>query len=160
MGSGEFFMIACLSTQSLEELQEKYKYRLSLPDKEKFRVSNKCRACQKLVNEHTIVVYVSYWTPHLWYPIHKECVEDYKKLETIWCQTIDADCNDCKFFERDKIQGDFKALFREIFPSIKGSKGYCSKRNGTVIACANHCSRFPCFEHRKQDELNQLKCGN
>jgi hypothetical protein len=52
------------------------------------------------------------------------------------CQEIDANCNDCKFFERVELVG--KGIF----------KGKCNKKNIEVLAYPCFYSGHYCFEHR------------
>ena len=48
-----------------------------------------------------------YWGPHsvdgvpVRFPVHKACKQQAMKDEAYECQVIDADCNDCRHFDRD-----------------------------------------------------------
>jgi len=109
-----------------------------------------CRHCQKPIKEEDFAVHSGYWFPHTWYPCHKGCLSELAGTEAYDCQVIDADCNDCKHFERGKQVNASGTLSRTLFPAIGTKPGYCSKRSCNVEATPNHCSNFPCFEHRKK----------
>lgn len=81
---------------------------------------------------------MGYWA---WgeYPCHKSCKEEGYKQEAYLCQCIDADCNDCKFFQR----GEY------VKPPYKCFRGYCSKLNKPTVAFAVTATNHECFVHRK-----------
>lgn len=85
----------------------------------------------------------AYWTPHTKYPVHKACKGAAMKTEAYECQLIDADCNDCRHFQRDTS-----------FVSQKGHRppslpGHCLKFDRPTKAQPNTCTMHPCFEHRR-----------
>lgn len=93
-----------------------------------------CHFCEKIVETQSVVS--SYWSGNK-FACHKDC----KKLsieETAFiCQNIDADCNDCKFFQRGRL----------IEPGVFA--GHCLKFNNATMAYPNTATGKPCFEHRK-----------
>jgi hypothetical protein len=102
------------------------------------KISNLCNHCNSAIDKDDFIYYAGYWTPHLWKPVHKHCFKEAKELETIACQEIDADCNDCKYFQREK----------EISKGI--SIGVCSKFNNKQKSHVNTFTGKKCFEHRKK----------
>lgn len=103
----------------------------------KYKISNKCRYCNKQVEEDSIIETQSYWQP-LGFPFihvsHKDCKAEGYKEEAKACQEIDSDCNDCKHFKRDK-----------------GNSGICLKTGLEVKAAVNHSTLHSCFEHRRSN---------
>ena len=95
-------------------------------------ISDKCYVCHKKIDRKNFDVKVSYWRA-LWVPTHKDCS---MKQDIVSCHKIDADCNDCKHFLREKMET------RGIF------SGKCKKFNKEVKAYPNFCSNRSCFEHR------------
>lgn len=95
--------------------------------------STNCRYCGKYISPEDFTITYSYWSAH-WYPSHKHCHQAGTKQEAYDCQLIDADCNDCKYFRRDKF----------IY-------GTCQKFNKPTEAYSNHCSGYKCFEHRRNE---------
>lgn len=101
-------------------------------------ISNVCGWCDNKITDATFDYFGGYWQPNLWRPVHKWCKSEYKNFEAIECQTIDADCNDCKYFIRGK-------------EAAKGVwHGECSKFNKPTIANSVFASGHTCFVHRKQ----------
>ena len=103
-----------------------------------------CRGCRLpiLPGEPRSEV-AAYWTPHAKYAVHKACKTLAIKTEAFECQLIDADCNDCKHFERDltwqKREGS----------SGGGQPGRCQKFGKPTRAWPNTCTGHACFEHRR-----------
>lgn len=94
-----------------------------------------CRYCDKPV-ENGVTTH-SYWNaiPFL---CHAECKDAGYKQEAYECQVLDADCNDCKHFQRGPMLS-------------KGAwEGVCLKDNTPTKAYPNFASCHPCFEHRRQ----------
>lgn len=101
---------------------------------------NICTGCEKELTRDNIDIIMGYWHPFSWRAVHKDCAKAAKDREVHWCQSIDADCNDCKHFERIKLIG----------ASTPASYlGNCKKFNKETIAYVNLCTRHECFEHRK-----------
>lgn len=99
----------------------------------KWIISDRCYVCGKKLTQEDFEIKYTYWKG-CWAGTHKECqMADLVKE----CQTIDADCNDCKHFERKE------RVSNQIF------KGNCLKLNKETTAYPNFCSGHECFEHRK-----------
>ncbi len=94
-----------------------------------------CRYCGQLVR-HDAAITHGYWTG-LPFLCHQACREAGQKDEARECQTIDADCNDCRFFERGKLAA------KEIWT------GYCAHWQGPTRAFPKKWTGRPCFVHRK-----------
>lgn len=101
------------------------------------QIKNICGWCEKQISENDFDYFAAHWTPHTWRPVHRFCKKEYQDFEIKKCQTIDADCNDCKYFERTKSLGTGMAL------------GNCKKFNKETKAYVNYCRGMKCFEHRK-----------
>ncbi len=109
-----------------------------------------CRGCNLIIDDvKDFEIVNGYWFPYSLFPVHSTCRNTCITTEAYDCQCIDKDCNDCKFFDRNKQDDNFIMLERALFPRMNGIKGFCTKRNCTVLACPNHCSGFDCFVHRK-----------
>ncbi len=112
----------------------------------------------------------------MWHPAHKDCADLQTRDTAHICQTLDANCNDCKHFERGKVATrclapnmEFQFLPLQIKPfsknlpagapidpltifdklHIAGDRGFCHKHKATVLAQVNFAANMPCFEHRK-----------
>lgn len=99
---------------------------------------NPCRYCDKPIEGEPART-LAYWsqTPCV---CHPECKQAGERQEAIDCQTIDADCNDCKHFERGS----------EIVRSIpKGFSGRCAKFDRPTAAYPKTWTGRECFEHRR-----------
>ncbi len=96
-----------------------------------------CGWCEKEITENDFDYFAGYWTGHSWRPVHKDCKKEYKDTEVKDCQKIDADCNDCKHFERIRSLGTGIA------------SGNCKKFKKETIAYVNYSRGMKCFEHRK-----------
>jgi hypothetical protein len=114
-----------------------------------------CRYCHKPIEDGKQVKTLAYWnkTPDF---CHVECRLQGEREEAIECQTIDADCNDCAYYQRgkiaDKVINKIKTPKGEIKEVIFNPQiyvgGHCIKLNKTVEASPNKWSGLPCFEHR------------
>lgn len=114
-----------------------------------FKVSTTCRHCNKEISEDDFAVHYGYWTPML-FAVHKSCQQECKQLEAYLCQSIDADCNDCKYFKRGKSESDKMInTSRAMFAKLKVQEGHCLKYDMATVASSNTCSAMECFEHRK-----------
>lgn len=103
--------------------------------------SSRCRASGQILTKENIDIYVGYWTPNCWFPIHKDLLKEHKRSEAYECQKIDCSCNDCAHFKREV-----------------GSSGHCEVLNKKVIAYSNTCcpENSECFLHRRdQEEMKQ-----
>jgi len=109
-----------------------------------------CRYCKLGIKEGEEVETHGYWCKieEKLYS-HKECKTEGLKKESFDCQCIDKDCNDCKFFEREKFDKKLSDN-RRIFPRTGGFKGLCKKfNNKETKAFPNYCSNHECFAHRR-----------
>ena len=92
--------------------------------------SKTCRGCSwPILKENDFAIWVTYWRSIL-FPSHKGCL-DLIKEEAYECQKIDADCNDCGHFKREK-----------------GLHGLCLKKNVPMVARPVFASGYECFVHR------------
>lgn len=142
----EIFKRLCFGEQV--EIPETLKPKLG-----KFRTSftNKCRACDGDIAADDFDIHVGYWTPNLWFPIHKGCAQTYRSAEAYECQLIDRNCNDCRHFKRGQTAKVVADVSRLLLPRINEHVGFCEKNQAQVFASPNHCTGMPCFEHRKAD---------
>lgn len=98
--------------------------------------SKYCHASGKLLTKETITVYSSYWKA-VWFPCHKDHLQELTQENNYLCQVLDASCNDCKYFERgERIDN-------------RSSNGMCKKLDTPVVAIVNWPMHMDCFEHRK-----------
>ncbi len=88
--------------------------------------------------------------------INKNKVRVVSKESILELQKIDANCNDCKYMERDvEKYKSFDHLYTEngkvTNPSYRVLYGNCRKKNTSVSFIANICQMDTqkCFEHRK-----------
>ena len=58
-----------------------------------------CRYCSKPVSDADAGVTHSYWKG-MKFLCHKNCKAAGEKAEALECQTLDADCNDCRHYKR------------------------------------------------------------
>ncbi len=115
-----------------------------------------CRYCEKLVNQSERDVTHSYWKG-LPFVCHKACKDAGRKQEAFDCQCIDADCNDCKFFQRGAVVKKLLSAIQDGKPTQKLVnceivKGHCLKLNKPTLASPNQWSGLECFEHRRANE--------
>lgn len=123
-----------------------------------------CRFCDKSIEPQELSFVNSYWGGHgsfiksfehsgktinvaaeTKYPCHRSCKREGLRRQAYDCQCIDADCNDCKYFERD---GDDLSLS----PKSPVFTGLCLKFSKPTRACPQLCTMHSCFEHRRNDE--------
>lgn len=93
-------------------------------------LKNECYFCKepiKSVKECEIIN--SFWST-LWRPCHTKCLPKYKEM-CIEQQTIDTNCNDCKFLNREE------STCNKLNKKVKPSNNYCQPEN------------INCFVHRK-----------
>jgi hypothetical protein len=65
-----------------------------------------CKHCGEEIKAEDFDYSAGYWTPNLWRPYHKSCKKEAASKEAVSCQTLDANCNDCKCFKREKIESE------------------------------------------------------
>jgi hypothetical protein len=106
----------------------------------KWVVGTTCRYCHKPVKRNEAVITHSYWNA-VWQVAHKACDADGRKAEAYECQIIDADCNDCKHFNRgESLASGVSAAW----------SGQCLKYDKPVVAYPNKATGNECFEHRRE----------
>lgn len=125
-----------------------------------------CRFCGEEVSRESAGVIVGYWKP-IWFIAHKECEVPGKQEEAFECQCIDADCNDCGYFNRGKFNKSADAKDYRIFTGdpekdaaeqkkyigdllfIDSYDGNCMKYDRPASAWPKSARMLPCFKHRK-----------
>lgn len=100
-----------------------------------------CRYCSKPVAPADAVVTHSYWQG-MKFVSHKACKVAGEKAEALECQTIDADCNDCRHFRRGQLVG------KEVW------SGHCQKYDRETRAYPKKWTGRECFEHRRAESPN------
>lgn len=114
-----------------------------------------CRYCNQPINSNPDKTR-SYWSA-IEFDCHAGCKVAGERAETLECQTVDADCNDCKHYQRGKLAPKVVSLLHrkdgttaEVVhnPNIYIG-GTCSKFNRIVTASPNKWSGLECFEHRR-----------
>lgn len=93
-----------------------------------------CRYCDKPITEGVNVF--SYWSA-VRFQAHAACAVEGYRQEAYDCQVLDADCNDCRQFQRGRLVS--KGIW----------SGRCAKTDNEVRAYPNFCSGHACFEHRR-----------
>jgi hypothetical protein len=95
-----------------------------------WKPSNICCVSGAQLTERNIDIKISYWTPFIWKPIHKDLKQSAMKIEALSCQEIDMSCNDCAFLIR--------------------SEKHCSLLNKevTIVPNTSHPQNINCFKHR------------
>lgn len=112
-------------------------------------VMNLCRYCGLELLPVDSVKTVSYWNEQTYY-CHRVCKVAGERQEAIDCQTIDADCNDCKHFKRGRLTRPAT----DTAPGSGSFTGQCLKFNKPTIATVKLSTGHECFEHRRlQPEL-------
>lgn len=115
--------------------ENEQQYIASLPDR--------CRGCGKNGCDDYVA---PYWKYHIHtkqgpckpkHRVHKSCKQKVISKTAYECQKIDADCNDCRHFQRGEYLGN------DVW------QGMCKKYGRSTKAYPNYCSNHPCFEHRK-----------
>ena len=116
---------------------------------------NICRYCNKPIDNNAVKT-LSYWGK-LPFVCHAECRVKGEQDEAISCQTIDADCNDCKHYQRGQISPSLISKVKTqdgriedvIFKPEIFINGFCRRFNKPTVAQPNKCTLMQCFEHRK-----------
>jgi hypothetical protein len=142
-----------------------------------------CRGCDAVIEAGAFAVWNTYWTA-MWAPCHAGCREEGMRAEAFECQCIDADCNDCRHFQRGVVTNPEMVPNPQIFMpiqkadvvkpvpgtpvypadvmkrmSIAGVRGNCLKFSRTVIANPKRASCNPCFEHRRSPVVATTTLG-
>jgi hypothetical protein len=111
-----------------------------------------CRYCGQLIIGDSVKT-LAYWnqTTDI---CHAECKAIGERTEAFDCQTIDADCNDCKHFQRGNLiqnwlsdMADGKATKRLVNMGI--FNGMCQRFNTPAKAFPKMSTGRSCFEHRR-----------
>jgi hypothetical protein len=111
-----------------------------------------CRYC-----DHPILSDISttfaYWGGFS-FPCHKQCKQEGIKHEAYECQLIDADCNDCRHFQRGQVEKRWLSCIENERPSLRLVNmgyihGHCLKFSRPTIAQPNKWTGMNCFEHRR-----------
>lgn len=112
-----------------------------------------CRYCSLAVEDADAVTARSYWGG-LPFVSHRACKQAGERQEALDCQTIDADCNDCRHFKRGSVikrnlscMVDGKA--GTVLVNMGMINGHCLKFDRPTIAQPNKWSGLECFEHRR-----------
>ncbi len=141
----EYFIYACFCkdlqefyTEWIDQKRDRLQLfnQSSIPNKlihNYWNPSNICCESGVILTPETIDVKISYWIPQLWKPIHKDLLKQSRELEVFECQKVDCSCNDCIYFDRNKL--------------------FCNKLNVTTNRHSpNTCyiENRNCFKHRKE----------
>lgn len=118
---------------------------------------NSCRYCDEPVAESDSAVTHSYWHG-LPFSCHKSCKIDGEKQEAFDCQCVDADCNDCRHYQRGKLAQLVVSLLKRTDGTVVKVThqpnlfidGRCVKFNRSTLAQPKKWSGWECFEHRRQ----------
>ena len=119
-----------------------------------------CRYCDKPMDDRSIVRTQSYWSAMADF-CHRECKAAGEKQEALDCQMIDADCNNCRHYQRGKIAPKIISKLKTedgrivdvIFNPEYYIGGACLKFNVPTLAQPNKWTGHECFEHRTQVKL-------
>lgn len=111
-----------------------------------------CRYCDKLIDGLAAKTF-SYWG-HYEFECHPQCKAEGEKMEAFECQTVDADCNDCRHFKRGNFEKRWLSCMEDKLPSMRlvnmgFSHGHCLKLDKPTVAQPNKWSGYECFEHRR-----------
>lgn len=121
-----------------------------------------CRYCKKAVNREDAEITTTYWWPR--YSLsHKACKTQGEQSEAYECQTIDANCNDCRYFNRKHNAGNGVYYGACKKPVERGSKKpywfnelpfkwrkrSLWREGYQVRAESNYATGYECFVHRK-----------
>lgn len=86
---------------------------------------------------------------------HKSCKVSGEKQEALDCQTVDADCNDCRHFKRGSIVPHSRSIQEQIrtgqHPNFSSEvwSGHCLKFDTPTTAFPKKWTGRACFEHRR-----------
>ncbi len=112
-----------------------------------------CRHCFKPMAANEATITISYWGG-VKFVCHKECKQPGERADALECQTIDADCNDCRHFVRGNLVKKLLSCIENGRPSMKlvnfnYFEGRCSKFDRETYAQPNKWRGMECFEHRR-----------
>lgn len=116
---------------------------------------NTCRYCSNPILPGDEATTHAYWGAGS-FLCHKACKDAGVKLEALLCQTIDADCNDCRHFKRGKLAPVVVSQIttrdgrtEEVRHQPNVWSGHCNKFNRPTEAYPNKWTGRECFEHRR-----------
>ena len=124
-----------------------------------FATSMLCRYCNQSIQPGEAVVTYAYWDTRpvedrqkFW--CHAGCKDAGVRAEAFECQLIDADCNDCRHFQRGEVVKRWLSCMENKKPSMAlvnmgWITGHCQKFNRPTVAQPNKWSGLECFEHRR-----------
>lgn len=113
-----------------------------------------CRYCAKpILAEQEGVTTHGYWWGNR-FASHRACKDAGVRQEAFDCQMIDADCNDCRHFQRGEVvmrwlscMEDGKAGMKLV--NMGTVLGHCLKFDRPTKAYPNMATGRECFEHRR-----------
>ncbi len=117
-----------------------------------------CRYCSKPIPFPALAEASAYWNATKDF-CHRSCKAAGERQEAFDCQCIDADCNDCKHYQRGKIapktissyidkrNGKLVTIIHQPDIFVGGS---CAKFNLPTLAFPKKWTGRECFEHRKK----------
>lgn len=114
---------------------------------------SECRYCKEPLADTDAVYTTSYWGG-LPFVCHLECKDAGFRAEVIECQTIDADCNDCRHFRRSEVVRQWLSCMENKKPSTRLVNmgvilGHCARFDKPTKAYPNKWTGRECFEHRR-----------
>lgn len=98
-----------------------------------------CRYCKGSVIPSEAIITHAYWGGSK-FVCHTQCKQQGEKSEAYDCQCIDSDCNDCRHYQRGRLDPKIKNVFID---------GHCLKFDKTTLAQPNKWTGHECFEHRR-----------
>ena len=123
-----------------------------------------CRYCNQPITEQAILTHAYAYCYAYWdfgqtesrqqFLCHAECKIEGIKSEAFDCQMIDADCNDCRHFQRGQVVKRWLSCIENKKPSMRLVNmgiitGHCAKFNRPTTAQPNKWTGLECFEHRR-----------
>jgi len=127
-----------------------------------------CRYCNKeIFHGEQSVKTLSYWGK-LEFVCHAQCKQMGESQEAYECQCIDADCNDCRHYQRGKlaplswsiVSREDGSMYVARYQPNTFIGGTCLKFDKEVQANPNKWSGLECFEHRKYIQHHSDKIIN
>lgn len=116
---------------------------------------NTCRYCNQHVLDADLTFTNAYWGGTR-FPCHKSCKHEGERAEVLECQKIDADCNDCRHFQRGSLLPKTESRWinehgKEAVVTYQPEvfSGTCLKFQKPTIAQPKKWSGHECFEHRR-----------
>ena len=117
-------------------------------------ISTICRYCKKEIKMEEFDAVVNYGSNGDLSPVHKQCKKICIEKEAYGYQSMDSDCNDCKFFERffpkkEIVLSENEKINNGSSQHMCGIGGMCTKHNKRVCANPGLFTGMECFVHRK-----------